>query len=97
MDTKYYYFKIGVHQAVLRDSWLMSSYDEQNLTYTNVNMLSFDSRIKNSNLNLLLRFSMDENVKTTTRTNYNLFDVLSNTGGFASIITLIFTILTKRV
>lgn len=46
---------------------------------------------------LILYFVLDQSVQTTTRTNYNLVDVLANTGGFASIVTLIFTMLSKRI
>lgn len=42
-------------------------------------------------------FSADDNLHSTTRTVYNLVDVLSETGGFASVITLFFTLLTMRV
>jgi len=42
-------------------------------------------------------FTVDENVETTTRTAYNLIDALSNTGGIASIVTFIFTVLTLKI
>lgn len=49
------------------------------------------------NLWISLNFVMDESVETTVRTSYNLIDVLTNSGGFASIIMLVFTILTRKV
>jgi len=42
-------------------------------------------------------FTVDNNVITTTRTNFNLVDVLSSTGGIASIITVVFSILTNFI
>jgi len=40
---------------------------------------------------------MDENVSVITRRSYNLIDALTNTGGFASIIMIIFKILTLKI
>ena len=42
-------------------------------------------------------FMMNEEGTITTRTNYNLVDVLSNTGGIASVITIVFYFLTMRI
>jgi hypothetical protein len=42
-------------------------------------------------------FILDENVVTTTRTTYNMLNALADTGGFASVITLVFTVLSMRV
>jgi len=38
---------------------------------------------------------MDEQVTFTTRTAYNLIDALTESGGFASIIFILFNLLTK--
>lgn len=40
---------------------------------------------------------VDEKLIETNRVVYNIFDALSNTGGFASVITLVFTILTLKI
>lgn len=39
----------------------------------------------------------DEKLIETRRVVYNIFDALSDTGGFASVITLVFTILTLKI
>ena len=46
---------------------------------------------------LIMYFMMNEEGTMTTRTNYNLVDVLSNTGGIASVITMVFYFLTMRI
>lgn len=40
---------------------------------------------------------MDDAVKTTTRLTYNSIDALTATGGFASIIMLVFKLLTNKI
>jgi len=40
---------------------------------------------------------MDENVVDTTRISYNFIDALTATGGFASIIMIVFKILTGKI
>ena len=41
--------------------------------------------------------SLDDTLIETNRVVYNIFDALSETGGFASVITLVFTILTLKI
>ncbi len=40
---------------------------------------------------------LDENLYTTTRVVYNFIDALTDTGGIASVISLLFTFLTFRI
>lgn len=40
---------------------------------------------------------MDDAIKTTTRLTYNSIDALTATGGFASIIMLVFKLLTNKI
>jgi len=42
-------------------------------------------------------FLMDENVVDTTRISYNFIDALTATGGFASIVMIVFKILTGKI
>jgi hypothetical protein len=42
-------------------------------------------------------FLVDTNVETTTRTAYNSFQALADTGGFASVIAVVFTFITFRI
>lgn len=62
-------------------------------------MYEFDNSLQMEGVpyHLILYFLLDQSVQTTTRTNYNLVDVLANTGGFASVITLAFTLLSRRI
>jgi len=46
---------------------------------------------------LQVYFMQDQNVLTTTRTVYSLVDALSDTGGFTSVLNLIFFVLTSRI
>ena len=46
---------------------------------------------------MLLLLRANDKLIETQRVVYNIFDALSDTGGFASVITLIFTMLTLRI
>ena len=94
---KLVFYQVAFNYAVLEDSWLTSSYGVQNRTYTTFNFDFYDTMLKTSGTQFQMIIMVDSNSLTTVRTNYNLIDVLSNTGGFASIITLVFSFLTKYI
>ncbi|CDW87416.1 UNKNOWN [Stylonychia lemnae] len=97
-DIKYEYFGISKNYAVLQDSWFTSSFNNKNYTYSSVRRQSVNQQIRDTRtLIVSLNFNMDEQVTFTTRTAYNLIDVLTESGGFASIIFIIFKLLTTQV
>ena len=57
-----------------------------------------DNGMSHSSRNFMtLVTSLDDTLIETNRVVYNIFDALSETGGFASVITLVFTILTLKI
>jgi len=95
-DFKQAWFNIAENRAILKDSPLYSSYDVKNFTYQTIVETYKDNGILMNDFYQIL-FLIDENVHTTTRVVYNLIDSLTDTGGLASVITLIFTFLTMRI
>eukprot|EP00347_Sterkiella_histriomuscorum_P007263 403349634 len=96
-DIKYMFCKVGKQRAILKDSWVHSSYNERNLTYTTFNIEFIDTRRRFEDSLFKMYIYLDEKESTTTRTVFNLIDALSTTGGFSSIITLFFAFTTKRI
>eukprot|EP00347_Sterkiella_histriomuscorum_P003987 403362181 len=85
-DTEVRFFSLGQNYAVLQDSWLYSSKDEKNLTFTTVTPVYTYKKMRPQTIYQIFLLQ-DDNVYTTSRKVYNLLDVLSTVGGFASIIT----------
>lgn len=80
----------------MKDSWLYSSKDVKNQTYISLSLYSTDTgHLVNDFFSMY--FLVGENIQTTQRTVYNLIDTLSNTGGLASVIMLITTIITSKI
>lgn len=80
----------------MKDSSFYSSYDVKNTTYLSLVESYKDNGFLVNDFYQII-FLIDENLHTTTRTVYNLIDALTDTGGLASVITLIFTILTMKI
>eukprot|EP00347_Sterkiella_histriomuscorum_P009308 403341701 len=97
-DTRYDWFFLSENYLKLKDSWLASTINEQNLNYTKFrNQLSTYQMRGAKKLFIQQSFLIDDLVKVTQRTTYNLIDALTATGGFASIIMILFRVLTGRI
>eukprot|EP00347_Sterkiella_histriomuscorum_P010975 403374223 len=93
------FYLISENYLVMKDNWLASIIDNENLTYSSVRLQFSSQQIKDQTklLWLSLNFFVDENVIATTRTSYNTIDALTATGGFAQVIMVVFGILTFRI
>ena len=95
-DFKQAWFNIAENRAIMKDSSFYSSYDAKNQTYVSIVEAYKDNGILVNDFYQML-FIIDENLHTTTRVVYNLVDALTDTGGLASVITFVFTVLTLRI
>ncbi|CDW83800.1 UNKNOWN [Stylonychia lemnae] len=97
-DIRFEYFGISQNYAKLRDSWLASSISVKNYTYGTITKKTSNFQLKsNRDLWVSFNFVMDENTVDTTRISYNFIDALTATGGFASIIMIVFKVLTDKI
>eukprot|EP00347_Sterkiella_histriomuscorum_P007436 403348928 len=97
-EIKMDYFQIAQNNLVLQDNWLASSFNNQNLTFSQVRKQSTNSKIKGTRDSWVeFTFFLDDSTTSITRTTYNLIDALTASGGFASIIILVFKLLTTRI
>eukprot|EP00347_Sterkiella_histriomuscorum_P006788 403351429 len=97
-DTRFDWYFLSENYLVLKDSQLASTIGTKNITYTKFrNLLTTNQKRAGRKLFLQQSFLIDDLVKTTQRTTYNLIDALTATGGFASIIMIIFRLLTNRI
>eukprot|EP00347_Sterkiella_histriomuscorum_P017406 403349499 len=97
-DSRLDWYFLSENYLVLQDSYMASSIGTQNLTYTKSrNLLTTFQKRAGRKLFLQQSFLIDDLVRITQRTTYNLIDALTATGGFASIIMIIFKTLTSRI
>eukprot|EP00347_Sterkiella_histriomuscorum_P018817 403344057 len=97
-DTRFDWLFLSENYVILKDSRVASTIGTQNITYSMFrNQMTNQQKRAGKSLFLQQSILIDDLVKITQRTTYNLIDALTATGGFASIIMIIFRLLTSRI
>ena len=95
-DYRIEYLAISQNQLILKDNYFLASVGTSNSSYAGIRSTNVNMNTRGSSVNIFMYvFAFDDYTQTTTRTTYNTIDALTATGGFASVIMLIFKILTS--
>eukprot|EP00347_Sterkiella_histriomuscorum_P003140 403365438 len=84
-----YLLKIGQNNAILKDSPIVKSLFNQNITFNTLKpYYNFNTHISGQFAPLVVIFILNEEVITLERQMYTVFDALATTGGFIGIINI---------